>query len=165
MDLEQTELSQDPNLSTARRDHLCFGCGDLNPIGLHLRFVASDDGVVTQFSPGTQHQGYDLIVHGGIIAAVLDEAMAWAAARAGIWAVTGELSVRYRRPLRVGEQTRIQARVSATRGRLATAGAEMQLAESAAVVATATAKLLRVSNEDEAAWRARYVRPAEQKET
>src|SRR5688500_12117637 len=83
----------------ARADHACFGCGDENPIGLRLRFAPVGDGVRASFIPGPEHQGFDNVIHGGIISTVLDEAMAWATARAGFWAVTGEMQVRFRQPL------------------------------------------------------------------
>jgi uncharacterized protein (TIGR00369 family) len=145
----------------ARSDHECFGCGDHNAIGLHLRFAAASDGVAARFTPGHHHQGYDSLVHGGIISTLLDEAMAWAAAKAGIWAVTAELSIRFRRPLRVGEMTEVRSRVTGNHGRLVLAAAELQMVETHAVVASASGKLLRVGREEEAAWRARYLQPSE----
>jgi acyl-coenzyme A thioesterase PaaI-like protein len=141
-----------------RSDHACFGCGDDNPIGLHLRFSPEDDGVKASFIPGPQHQGFQDVVHGGIISAVLDEAMAWATAHAGVWAVTGEMRVRFRQPLKIGEITTVAARVSGTRGRLVTAAAELQLDRDRSAVATASATFVKVDADVEADWRARYLR-------
>ena len=141
-----------------RSDHACFGCGDDNPIGLHLRFAPEADGVKASFIPGPQHQGFQDVVHGGIISAVLDEAMAWATAHAGVWAVTGDMRVRFRRPLKIGELTTVVARVSGTRGRLVTATAELQLDRDSSPVATASATFVRVDADVEAAWQARYLR-------
>ena len=90
-DFQEAE-SSDP-LGMVRSDHGCFGCGDDNPIGLHLRFTRDQEGVKASFIPGPEHQGFDDVIHGGIISAVLDEAMAWAAAYAGFWAVTGEMRI------------------------------------------------------------------------
>ena len=84
-----------------RADHGCFGCGAANPQGLHLTFTVTDNGVISTFTPLDVHQGYEHVVHGGIISTLLDEVMAWAVAAAGIWAVTGEMQVRFRRPLQV----------------------------------------------------------------
>ena len=53
-----------------------FGCGDDNPIGLRLRFTPSGEGVKASFIPSAEHQGFQEVVHGGIISTVLDEAMA-----------------------------------------------------------------------------------------
>src|SRR5215204_2026961 len=107
-------------LGMVRADHGCFGCGDDNPIGLHLRFAADGDSVKASFMPGAEHQGFGGIVHGGIISTVLDEAMAWATAHAGFWAMTGDIRVWFRRPLTIGESAVVMARVSGARGRLVT---------------------------------------------
>jgi len=141
-----------------RSDHACFGCGDDNPIGLRLRFAPDGDGVKAPFVPGPEHQGFQDVVHGGIISAVLDEAMAWATARAGVWAVTGEMRVRFRQPLKIGELTSVVARVSGTRGRLVTAVAELQRDRDGSPVATSSATFVKVDADVEAAWQALYLR-------
>lgn len=142
--------------SIVRSDHACFGCGDQNPIGLHLRFAALADGVTAPFTPGIEHQGFESIVHGGIISTVLDEAMAWATAYAGLWAVTGEMRVRFRLPLHVGEPTRATARVRGCRGRIVTTIADLTRVDDLAQIATASATFVKVSSEVEATWRVRY---------
>ncbi len=140
-----------------RSDHACFGCGDHNPIGLHLRFEAVVDGVAALFTPKPEHQGFENAVHGGIISTILDEAMAWATAHAGVWAVTGEMRVRFRHPLGVGEHTRVTARVSGCRGRIITTTGELTRVEDLARIATASATFVKVSSEVEATWQARYL--------
>jgi acyl-coenzyme A thioesterase PaaI-like protein len=140
-----------------RSDHACFGCGDDNPIGLHLKFTPEGDGVRASFIPGPEHQGFDEVVHGGIISAVLDEAMAWATAHAGLWAVTGEMRVRFRQPLKIGDLTTVVARVSGTRGRLVKATAELHLDRDRSPVAKASATFVMVDADVEVAWRARYL--------
>jgi acyl-coenzyme A thioesterase PaaI-like protein len=141
-----------------RTDHACFGCGDDNPIGLHLRFTPEGDGVKASFIPRPEHQGFHDVVHGGIISAVLDEAMAWATAHVGVWAVTGEMRVRFRQPLGIGEPTSVVARVSGTRGRLVTAAAELQLDRYGSSIATSSATFAEVDADVAAIWRARYLR-------
>ncbi len=141
-----------------RSDHACFGCGDDNPIGLRLRFAPDGDGVKASFIPGPDHQGFHGVVHGGIISTVLDEAMAWATAHAGVWAVTGEMRVRFRQPLSVGEPTIVTARVTGSRSRLVNTTAELVLNRDRSPIATASATFLRVDANTEAAWRARYLR-------
>lgn len=150
----------DPSL-IVRSDHACFGCGDDNPIGLRLRFAPSGEGVEASFVPSAEHQGFQDVVHGGIISTVLGEAMAWATAYAGVWAVTGKMRVRFRQPLRIGEQTIVTARVVATRGRLVTTAAELVRDRDRSPVATASATFLSVDSTTEAAWRARYLRDSE----
>ena len=144
-----------------RSDHGCFGCGDVNPLGLHLRFAADGDSVRASFTPSADHQGFGGIVHGGIISTVLDEAMAWAPAHAGFWAMTGDMRVRFRRPLNIGEVTVVTARVNGTRGRLVTTVGELVLESNWTPVATATATFVKVDPELEAAWRARYLRESD----
>ena len=147
--------------SVVRSDYGCFGCGDDNPIGLHLRFAADGDSVRASFTPGPDHQGVGGIVHGGILSTLLDEAMAWATAHAGYWAMTGDMRVRFRRPLNVGEPTVVAARVSGARGRLVTAAGELMLESDGSPVATATATFVKVDPKLEAAWRAQYLRESD----
>jgi acyl-coenzyme A thioesterase PaaI-like protein len=114
--------------------------------------------MIASFIPGPEHQGFYDVVHGGIISSVLDEAMAWAVAHAGVWAVTGEMRVRFRQQLKIGDLTTVVARVSGTRGRLVTATAELRLGRDHALIATGFATFVRVQADVEAAWRARYLR-------
>ena len=61
-----------------------------------MRFCVEDDNVVARWRPQVHHCGYENVVHGGVVAAALDESMAWAAARViGRMCVTGDLHVRY----------------------------------------------------------------------
>ena len=46
----------------------CFGCGEDNPIGLCLKYRFEGDALVTDFTPGSEHEGWPGIVNGGIIA-------------------------------------------------------------------------------------------------
>ena len=159
-----SEPAEIDSFPIVRSDHACFGCGDDNPIGLHLRFASDREGVKASFIPGPEHQGFDDVIHGGIISAVLDEAMAWAAAYAGFWAVTGEMRIRFRQPLNVGASATVTARVSGTRGRLVTTAAELQLDRDNSPIATASATFVKVDADVEAVWRTRYVRDAEERD-
>lgn len=83
----------------------CIVCGqrDVNPSSLNLRFRATETGVEAPFTAGRQQEGYRQIVHGGILCALLDETIGWAVAvHRRKYFVTGELSVRFHRPLLVG---------------------------------------------------------------
>lgn len=143
-------------LAAVRADHACFGCGAENPIGLRLQFRADQSGVCAAFVPQPEHQGFEGVVHGGIISTVLDEAMAWATAAAGVWAVTGEMRVRFRRPLNLGERTSVHARVTDHQGRVIKATAELIRAPDT-LVATASGTFVAVAAEVAAAWRDRYL--------
>jgi acyl-coenzyme A thioesterase PaaI-like protein len=145
-------------LALVRSDHACFGCGEQNPIGLRLRFAVDDDGVHADFTPASEHQGFQGIVHGGIIATVLDEAMAWATAAAGLWTMTGAMQTRFRRPLHVGEPTRVFAKIAGRRGRTISATAELRRLADAAPIASAKGTFVTVSDAVAADWQARYLR-------
>jgi uncharacterized protein (TIGR00369 family) len=82
----------------------CYVCGQSHPHGLRLRFFTGDFGqVCTHFTPDHNLTGYNNIVHGGVISALLDELMGWPIAlQTGRMFVTGELSVRYLKPVTVG---------------------------------------------------------------
>jgi acyl-coenzyme A thioesterase PaaI-like protein len=101
--------------------HGCLVCGRQNPFGLKLSlFVDTDSGIVSvDFSPRAEDIGFDGIVHGGMLATVIDEAMVWAATWSGRrFCVCGEISVRFKRPARVGEPLRLEARVEFARPKL-----------------------------------------------
>jgi uncharacterized protein (TIGR00369 family) len=109
----------------------CLVCGRSNPHGLHLSLHVTDPAVVTTtFTPTSHHIGFEDITHGGVLATVLDEAMVWAAT----WSykrfcLCAELTVRFKRPSRVGEHLFIRAVVESSRPRLATTSATIHDAE------------------------------------
>ena len=141
---------------TLPRFHGCFVCGPDNPLGLNLGFVGTDAGVEATWTPADHHIGYAQTVHGGLISAVLDEAVIWAAYHAtGRFGVTAELVVRFRRPLMAGRPFGIMARMVQTRGRLWTAEGEIQ-DEAGAVLASATAKIHPLTEEKSTELRAHW---------
>lgn len=151
--------TDDESLPVGRVDHHCFGCGRLNPHGLHLVFTATDgdDGVSAIFTPNRTHEGFTGITHGGIISSVLDEAMGWAVSVRDIWAVTARMEVSFRHPLAVGTVTNISGRIVADRGRLLDLAAEVRRVSDDRVMATATATFARVPETQARDWRARYL--------
>src|SRR5664280_1144529 len=90
----------------------CFACGRQNPCGLKLEFEEQADTYVTHFTGGPQHQGYDGIMHGGIISTLLDEVMARYIYAKGMNAVTARLEVRYVKPTPIGVPLLIQGRIT-----------------------------------------------------
>jgi uncharacterized protein (TIGR00369 family) len=91
----------------------CFVCGKDNPAGLSLRFYADGAVVRTSWRPADWHCGYAGVVHGGVIAAALDECMAWAATwHTRLMCVTGDLTVRYIAPLPSARELTVSAAVS-----------------------------------------------------
>ncbi len=83
-----------------------------NPPVDNLRFSFSEDGALTgSFVCSTEHQSYNGIVHGGIIAAIIDASMAQCCMGHGIVAYTTNLSIRYRNPVRIDIPTSLETRI------------------------------------------------------
>lgn len=125
---------------------------------MHLQFSPHESGVTAPFTPQPNHQGFDDVVHGGIISAVLDEAMAWATTRAGVWAVTAELRVRFKNPLAVGEPTTVSSRLANIRGKFIATTATLASVRDRSIIATATATFVRVSDTLANEWRQKMPR-------
>jgi uncharacterized protein (TIGR00369 family) len=144
-----------------RRDHYCFGCGRENPHGLKLTFyVAQDGGVWAPWTPVRENEGFAGIAHGGIITTVLDEVMGWAVSHRKIWAVTGTLNVRFRKPVVIGEPARASARVVSEHGRKIQVTSELRSTEGERLLADAEAIFIRVPEAQARAWQSRYFDPA-----
>ena len=99
-------------------DPACWGCGD-NPRGLHLPQPTEErieryEAVVTF---GEHHQAGPGIVHGGLVAAALDEACGLLATWHRFPAVTARIFVRYRRPVFINRELELAAWVTDSRGR------------------------------------------------
>jgi uncharacterized protein (TIGR00369 family) len=109
--------------------HYCFGCGAQNPHGLKLDFRIEDQRAVAELRPCAEHQGYPGLVHGGIIATALDEAMGWAMLAVGVWAVTGKMEVKYRQPLPLDAKATVSGEVIRNRGRWLEVRGEVRSAE------------------------------------
>jgi acyl-coenzyme A thioesterase PaaI-like protein len=127
----------------------CLVCGRDNPHGLHLHLhVDPDTGVVTcTFTPHAEHIGFEGIVHGGILATVLDEAMVWAATWSGKrFCVCGELNVRFRALAKIGDPVIVEAKIASSRPRLILAEGLIRDA-SGNVLVTSTAKYVPLSPE------------------
>ena len=124
----------------------CYACGDLNPIGLHLRFRVEDEWTCAPFTAKREHQGYPGYVHGGIVTSLLDEAMGWATYGRGIWAITGRLELRFRDVVPTGEPLEVRARIAKDRGRTLDLVAELRDA-SGKLLAQATGLLFRATPE------------------
>lgn len=123
-------------------DGHCFACGKKNPVGLQLDFRSEKGRTSAEFLPSKGHQGFKGVVHGGIIATVLDEAMVKTVLSAGVQAVTAELTVRFKSALLTGEDATVEAELSKPGGRVLETSARM-LKTDGTVVAEARAKLFR----------------------
>lgn len=96
----------------------CFGCGEANPIGLHIEFFLTDDGnVVAMTQVADAFEGPHGLLHGGIIATLLDEIMSKAVRSHGIVGMTRHMEVDYLRPVPSLAPIRLEARVTHNEGR------------------------------------------------
>lgn len=124
-----------------KNDTHCFACGEDNPIGLKLKFTPIPNGVETLFTPCDLYQGFQNIIHGGIVATLLDEAIAWACRICGVDAVTGELTVRYKRPLIANRCVKIVGMIDKNKGKILYGSAQI-IDQDGNLIATATAKMI-----------------------
>jgi uncharacterized protein (TIGR00369 family) len=98
------------------RDGRCFGCGARNPQGLHLEFFETEDGAEVAYAVPGHLEGAPGVVHGGIQATLLDEAMCMTAyAKEATGVVTGELTVRYLRAVPTATPLLIRGRITERR--------------------------------------------------
>ena len=112
---------------------LCFGCGKNNPIGLKLKFRRDGKGVRTEFTPGSQYQGWPGMVHGGILICMLDEAMTYAARFAGAMCITARMDVKLKHLVPVEEPLIITSSVTRHTRRLLNTRAEVCLRDGTVV--------------------------------
>jgi uncharacterized protein (TIGR00369 family) len=126
-------------------DRACFVCGEKNPAGLKLRIrTDSERGESTaDVTFGEHFQGWAKIVHGGLVAAVLDEAMIYAAGAKDLKCVTGEMTVRYVKPASTGIAYTLKGRFVEDKGRIVIAQSAL-LDSKGQQVARASGKLFKV---------------------
>lgn len=122
----------------------CYVCGGKNPFGLHVDFEIDKGSrsINARFIPAAHHQGYEGIIHGGILSALLDEAMVKLAFSLGISAVTAEITIKFKAPAAPGDELFISARLDSESGRLIEASARIE--RSGRTIAEARGKLLKV---------------------
>jgi acyl-coenzyme A thioesterase PaaI-like protein len=89
-------MEQKDSEITEENYRFCLMCGRENPLSFGLKFKKIGDGAVsTTFTGNSNLQGYTGVMHGGVLSALLDTAMAQCLLHQDIEAVTGELNVRY----------------------------------------------------------------------
>lgn len=143
-ELEPLEQKDDAAGLNDRSDYQqCFVCGVQNAAGLQLEFRREGERVVADFLPKEAFQGFPGVVHGGILASLLDEALSRTALLYGEWVMTGRLEIRYRQPAVVGQLLRVTAEVEQRRARMVIARGVIALAaDPAAVIAEAKGTFL-----------------------
>ncbi len=120
-----------------------FVHGLRNATGLHLQYHLAGDRVVTTWVAGEDHVGFPGFVHGGLIAAVLDDVMGRCSVLHRRWVVTGRMETRYREVAPLGAALRVEGWITRLTRRVMQAQAEMSL-EDGRVVAEASGTYLPV---------------------
>jgi acyl-coenzyme A thioesterase PaaI-like protein len=105
---------------------MCFACGNANEHGLHMSFRQEGDRTVCEYAPRPFQQGYPGRMHGGVVSAMLDEAMGYAMYFARQWGATARLNVRFRNAVPLDESLRVEAWIVRNRGRLVEMKAELR---------------------------------------
>lgn len=95
----------------------CFGCGPENDQGLGVSVRLEGDKIVADLRFAPRFQGGPGLVHGGAIAAFIDDLMGFVPVAHHVPAVTGSLKVDYRRPIPLGTTLRGEAWLSGRDGR------------------------------------------------
>src|SRR3990172_3328600 len=141
----------------------CFICGIENPIGLKLKIYETEDGHIETMYTATDYlQGYPGVLHGGIVASILDEICGRALMgepTAPRFMFTGKLEIRYRKNVPIGKPLRIIGKAIKSRGKTAEGWAgiyndkEELLAEATALLINVPESLISNSTSEVLGWR------------
>ncbi|NLJ68546.1 MAG: PaaI family thioesterase [Firmicutes bacterium] len=107
----------------------CFVCDPDNPGGLGIRFYTDGQAAYAEHALSEAYQGYDGMVHGGVLVTLLDEVMAKALAVHGISGVTGKLEVRFRKPASIGAKLSFKGWVKSRRRKSCVVASEIRAAD------------------------------------
>ena len=124
----------------------CFVCGQKNKNGLRARFFWDGKKAVCDFDAVEPFAGYKNILHGGIVATLLDEIMIKALLAEGILSVTAEITVRYKKPVYTGDRLHLEGWKTGKDGNVySTKGQAVN--QSGEIVAEAVAKYFQARDE------------------
>ena len=95
---------------------MCFVCGVENSLGLKLFFYTDDEGrCITRFRPREEHQGYPGHLHGGVISTLLDETMGRVLMHENVFALTGRLEFKFRKPVPLDQELTVVGELTRNR--------------------------------------------------
>ncbi|MFU8772487.1 MAG: PaaI family thioesterase [Anaerolineales bacterium] len=148
----------------------CFVCGLHNPFGLKLKFYQRSSGeVISDYAVSAVYQGYPGVVHGGVVAAMLDEAAgrAFMGGDSPRFMYTARLDLRFRQNVPVGQPIRLIGRKKTSKERTATASSFIYssngslLAEAEALLIEVPESVTNSFDPDALGWR---IYPEEERE-
>jgi uncharacterized protein (TIGR00369 family) len=111
-----------------RKKNFCFGCGRDNVAGMRLKFTLDESGkqFVCRFRLGKRYTGPPGFCHGGVIATILDEAMAKLNRLFDAPAPTSRMTVEYLHPVSLNRPLEVWSKNISKRGRRLTHSAEIR---------------------------------------
>ncbi len=130
----------------------CFICGLENPVGLHLVFYEEQPGeIFAEVVLKAQYEGFPGMAHGGVVAAMLDEACGRALMGSDPqkprFMYTARLEIRYRQHVPLNQPLCLRGKALKDRGRMATAAASLST-QDGKLLAEAEALLVDVPAQD-----------------
>jgi len=106
---------------------MCFICGLKNPVGLKLKIYEVEPGIIETTYLAPEHfQSYPGILHGGIVATILDEISGRSLMGNAVeprFMFTAKLEIKYRKNVPIGKPLRIVGKAGKSKGRMAQAWA------------------------------------------
>ena len=130
---------------------MCFICGIENPVGLKLKIYEVEPGVIESTYTAPEHfQGYPGVLHGGIVATILDEISGRAhmgPADNPRFMFTAKLEVKYRKNVPTGKPLRIVGKAGKAKSRSAEGWGGIYDAQTGELLAEANTLLINVPQE------------------
>ena len=152
---DSAEVQVESGPSYEFEPHNCFACGELNEHGLQLRLHLGERRSWTDFVIEDRFEGWVGVTHGGIVATILDEVMAWALVAEDNWGVTARMSIQFKKPIPVGSRVHGVGWVVRSRRRLVDTAGQITDADGT-VLATAEATYLAAPPERKRELMAQY---------
>jgi uncharacterized protein (TIGR00369 family) len=101
-----------------RENHNCFGCSPTNASGLQMKFFSNGEALFSWLTVPGHLCGWDNLVHGGVLATILDETTGWTAIHfLKKFTLTHTMTLEFHKPVYVGEEIRVEGRVLEVRGK------------------------------------------------
>jgi acyl-coenzyme A thioesterase PaaI-like protein len=121
----------------------CWVCGPGNRSGLKVSFTPhGDNGSRAEYVARAEHGGWPGVLHGGLLLALMDEALGWSLYFHGAGGLTARFDARFRQPVPIGSNLVVRAWTIERRGRLVKARAEVRMnTDEGALVAEADASM------------------------
>ncbi len=123
-------------------DNCCFVCGMENSDGLRIHWTVEGLTTSAEFTPDSKYQGWKGVLHGGIIATLLDEAMTRLVCIVYGNAVTAEMTVRYVAPAPINQLLTIRGEIIGEKGKIIEMKATIHC--SPTLIAHSTGKAIRI---------------------